>query len=88
MTARPARRVSPVTAAVVGIYVAAFVVMVAANVVLEGGVTRYIVVQAVGLLIVCSLTLFPWFARGREPARPLAGRQAVATTLSAAGPVT
>ena len=30
---------------------------------LAGMATRYIFVQAVGLLIVCSLTLFPWFAR-------------------------
>lgn len=59
----PARRLEPITAWTVGIYVAGFVAMVVANVVHEGGLTLYIVVQAAGLAAVCGLALFPVIAR-------------------------
>jgi hypothetical protein len=58
-TARPAGSVDPFTATVVFVYVAGFAAMVIANVVYEGGLTQYIVVQIVALIVVSGLALFP-----------------------------
>ncbi|OBF59445.1 hypothetical protein A5756_05610 [Mycobacterium sp. 852002-53434_SCH5985345] len=61
----------PFTLGLVVLYVASLGAMVIANVVYERGLTQYILVQAVGLIVVSGLALFPWIAprRGsREPA--------------------
>lgn len=58
----PQRRVAPFTAVIVGFYVMSFVVMVAANVVYDGGVTQETAVQATGLLGMLLLATFPVWA--------------------------
>lgn len=64
-TARPARRISKCTAAVVSMYVVSFAAMVLANAVYERGITQYIAVQAAGLLLMSAFTAFPAVARRR-----------------------
>lgn len=61
------RRPEPITGWVVGVYIAALAAMVVANLWHEGGLTLYAVVQAVGLAVVCALTLFPAFASRAKP---------------------
>ncbi|OBG99025.1 hypothetical protein A5697_14630 [Mycobacterium sp. E3251] len=69
----------PFTLGLVVLYVASLGAMVIANVVYERGLTRYILVQAVGLIVVSGLASFPWIAT-RGGSRELAGQavQAVA----------
>lgn len=68
-TARPTVGGDPCTAAIVSIYVASFTAMVIANVVFERGITQYIVVQTVGLVLMTALALFPALA-SRNDASP------------------
>lgn len=63
--ARPARSTEAFTAAIVFIYVACMAAMVIGNVVYEGGLTQYIVVQTVGLIVVSGLATFPLIASRR-----------------------
>lgn len=65
-TARPAGRAETYTVAIVLAYVVSFAAMVLANVVFEGGITQYIVVQAVGLVLMTAFALFPAIARRRD----------------------
>jgi hypothetical protein len=65
-TARPAGAVDPFTATTVFVYVASFAAMVIENIVYEGGLTQYIVVQFVALIVVSGLALYPLTARRRR----------------------
>ena len=82
-TASPRGRVETCTTAIVSIYVASFAAMVIANVVVERGVTQYSVVQAVGLILMTALTLYPAVFRvlSRRPDAP----PELANTVHAAG---
>lgn len=53
------------------LYVASLAAMVIANVVYEGGLTQYILVQAVGLIMVSGFALFPWIAAKRVSAQSI-----------------
>jgi hypothetical protein len=55
--------VEAITIAVVGVYAVGFAAMIAANVVYEHGVTLYIAVQSLGLLVLCGFVAFPALAR-------------------------
>jgi hypothetical protein len=67
-TARP-RGIEAITIAVVGVYAVGFAAMIAANVVYEHGVTLYIAVQSLGLLVLCGFVAFPVLARHAEVVR-------------------
>jgi len=54
------------TVGLVIIYVACFAVMVIANVVYEGALTQYVLVQSVGLVVMSALALYPLRASGGE----------------------
>src|SRR6201996_1682450 len=69
-TSRPAGSVEPVTAIIVSVYVASFAAMVIANIVHEGRLTQYIVMQVVALIAVSGLTLFPLRARRHRAQQP------------------
>src|ERR1700761_7947003 len=69
-TARPAGSVEPVTAMIVFVCVASFAAMVIANIVHEGRLTQYIVMQVVALIAVSGLTLFPLRARRHRAQQP------------------
>lgn len=69
-TARPTGSVEPVTAIIVFVYVASFAAMVIENIVHEGRLTGYIVVQIIALIAVSGLALFPINARRRLAQRP------------------
>jgi len=64
--AKPTRRIEPFTAAIIFTYVASFAEMVIANVVFERGITQYIVVQIVGLILMTAVALFPVLTRRQE----------------------
>jgi hypothetical protein len=69
-TARPTGSVEAVTAIIVFVYVAGFAAMVIENIVHEGRLTGYIVVQIIALIAVSGLTLFPLTARRRRAQQP------------------
>jgi hypothetical protein len=69
-TARPRGFVEPVTAIIVFVYVASFAAMVIENILHEGRLTGYIVVQIIALIAVSGLTLFPINARRRRAQQP------------------
>jgi hypothetical protein len=81
-TARPKGSVEPVTAIIVFVYVASFAAMVIENIVYEGRLTGYIVVQIIALTAVSGLTLFPLTARRRRALQP---DSVVATGIGAVG---
>jgi uncharacterized membrane protein SirB2 len=81
-TARPTGSVEPVTAIMVFVYVASFAAMVIENIVHEGRLTEYIVVQIIALIAVTGLALFPLTARRRRAQRP---DSVVATGTGAVG---
>lgn len=65
-SARPHTPPERFTASIICVYVASLGAMVVANVVYEGGITQYIVVQTVGLIVVSGLALFPHIAGRRR----------------------
>jgi hypothetical protein len=69
-TARPTGSVEPVTAIVVFVYVANFAAMVIENIVHEGRLTEYILVQIIALIAVTGLALFPLNAARRRAQQP------------------
>jgi hypothetical protein len=69
-TATPAGSIEPVTAIMVFGYVASFAAMVIENIVYEGRLTQYIVVQIIALIAVSALALFPLTARRRRAQQP------------------
>jgi hypothetical protein len=69
-TARPSGSVEPVTAIMVFAYVASFAAMVIENIVHEGRLTGYIVVQILALIAVSGLALFPLNAARRRAHQP------------------
>jgi hypothetical protein len=81
-TAKPTGSVEPVTAISVFVYVASFAAMVIENIVHEGRLTRYIVVQIIALIAVSGLALFPLNARRRRAQQP---DSVVATGTGAVG---
>jgi hypothetical protein len=68
----PAQRIEPIIAWVVGAYVAAFSAMVVANVVHEGRISLYILIQAIGLAVATAIAAFPVLAGRRWSAGPAA----------------
>ena len=58
-SARPNTPPERFPAGIIFVYVASLAAMVIANVVYEGGITQYIGVQTVGLIVVSGLALFP-----------------------------
>jgi hypothetical protein len=81
-TARPTGSVEPVTAIIVFVYVAGFAAMVIENIVHEGRLTGYIVVQIIALIAVAGLALFPLNAAGRRAQQP---DSVAATGIAAVG---
>jgi hypothetical protein len=81
-TATTAGSVEPVTAIIVFGYVASFAAMVIENIVYEGRLTQYIVVQIIALIAVSGLALFPLNAGRRRAKQP---DSAVATGIGALG---
>jgi hypothetical protein len=69
-TARPTDSVEPVTAIIVFAYVASFAAMVIENIVHEGRLTEYILVQIIALIVVTGLALFPLNAARRRAQQP------------------
>jgi hypothetical protein len=69
-TTRPRGSLEHITAAIVSVYVASLAAIVLGNVIYEGGLTQYIVIQSVGLIVVSGLTLFPLIA-GRTSKTPV-----------------
>jgi len=69
-TARPGGSVEPVTAIIVFVYVASFAAMVIENIVHEGRLTGYIVMQSIALIAVSGLALFPLTVRRRRAQHP------------------
>lgn len=69
-TARPRLPVEWFTVAVVFVYVTCFAAMVIGNIVHEGAITQYIVVQTVGLIELSALALFPILASRRRDDSP------------------
>jgi hypothetical protein len=69
-TARPTRSVEPLTATIVFVYVGSFAAMVIENIVYEGRLTQYIVVQIIALIAVSGLALFPLTAGRRRAQQP------------------
>lgn len=65
-TARPPFSVERFTVAVVFVYVACLAAMVIENIIYEGALTQYVVVQTVGLIVVSALALFPIVASRRR----------------------
>jgi hypothetical protein len=65
-TARPRGSIEPVTATAIFVYVASFAAMVIDNIVYEGRLTQYIVVQIIALITVSGLALFPLNATRRR----------------------
>jgi hypothetical protein len=80
--ARPSGSVEPITAIIVFVYVASFAAMVLENIVHEGQLTGYVVVQIIALIAVSGLTLFPINARRRRAQRP---DSVMATGIGAVG---
>jgi uncharacterized membrane protein SirB2 len=64
--ARPRFSVERFTVAVVAVYVACFAAMVIGNIVHEGAVTQYVVIQTVGLIVMSALALFPMLTSRRD----------------------
>jgi len=58
------------TAGLVVVYVACMAAMVIANVVYEGALTQYVLVQTVGLVVMCALALYPLRSRSGTIASP------------------
>jgi hypothetical protein len=83
-SARPPFSVERFAAAVVFVYVACFAAMVIGNIVHEGAVTQYVVVQTVGLIVMSALALFPILASRRrgESLSPDPGELASTGTVS------
>jgi hypothetical protein len=71
--------------AVVFIYVACLAAMVIGNIVYEGAVTQYIVVQTVGLIVMSTLALFPILASRRRGESPSPDLRELASTSTASG---
>jgi hypothetical protein len=72
------------TAGIVFVYVASLGAMVIANVIYEGGIAQYIVVQTVGLIVVSAMALFPHIIGRRQArtAQPDRRASAQASTVS------
>ena len=70
-TARPPLPIERFTIGLVAIYAASLAAMVLGNIVYEGGLTQYIVVQAVGLVAMCAFALvLPLRARSTGQTSP------------------
>ncbi|MEB4207743.1 hypothetical protein [Mycobacterium sp. 94-17] len=67
-SARVNDRVEPVTALVVGLYVVSFGTFVIGNVVHEGGITSYLLVQTLGLVVTSGFALSPIVVGARRRA--------------------
>ena len=65
-SAGPGRPPERIVAVIVFIYVASLAAMVIENVIHEGGITQYIVVQTIGLTVVTALALWPFVAARRQ----------------------
>lgn len=76
-SARPAGLVEPVTATLVFVYVGSFAAMLIENIVYEGRLTEYIVVQIIALIAASGLALFPLHASRRQAQQPNADLTAV-----------
>ena len=64
-TAKRMGSVEPFTVVIVFVYVACLGAMVIGNVLYEGGLTEYILVQTVGLIVVSGLALVPLLGKRR-----------------------
>ncbi len=84
-TARPRSPVERFTVAAVVVYVACFAAMVIGNIVHEGAVTQYVVVQTVGLIVMSALALFPILASRRRGEGISTDPRELAATSTASG---